>query len=61
MNYNGKTHYSNLKCCRVCGMDAGNRVVTDTVPEKFFVVCQICGFKTKPHPTLSAATKEWNR
>ncbi len=61
MNSHDKHHFSDLKPCRVCGMDAGQRMVAETVPEKFFVVCQICGFKTRPRPTQSAATKEWNR
>jgi hypothetical protein len=60
MNYHGKYHRTELKACRVCGMDAGQRMVTETVPEKFFVVCQICGFKTKPCKSQSAASKEWN-
>ena len=60
MNYRGKNKMTELKECRVCGMDAGERMVTVKVPEEFFVQCMICGFKTKPHKSQSAATKEWN-
>lgn len=60
MNYRGKYDRVELKECRVCGMDTGKRMVTETVPEKFYVVCEICAFKTKPHKSQSAATKEWN-
>ena len=60
MNYRGQYRRAPLKECRVCGMDAGKRMVTEDVPEKFYVVCEICAFKTKPHPNQNAATKEWN-
>ena len=60
MNYHGRGYRNELKTCRLCGMDAGERMVTESVPEKFYVVCRICGFKTKPHNTQSHATREWN-
>ena len=60
MNYKGHYTRTPLHLCRVCGMDAGQRMVTTTTPERFFVVCQICGFKTRPHKSQNAATKEWN-
>lgn len=60
MNYRGKYNRQPLKTCRECKLDSGLRMVTETVPEKFYVVCQSCGFKTKAHSTQSAATKEWN-
>ena len=60
MNYRGKYRRQPLAPCRVCGMDAGLRMVTETVPEKFYVVCQICPYKTRAHKTQSAATLEWN-
>lgn len=59
MNYRGRYNRTPLPPCRVCGMDAGARKVTETVPEKFFVVCGVCGFKTRPHANQSAATREW--
>ena len=48
-----------LPVCPKCGMDSGKRLISDTVPEKYFVVCETCGYMTKPHPTQTAATKEW--
>ena len=60
MNYRGKYNRAPLNTCRVCGMDAGERMVTLKVPEEFFVQCMVCGYKTKRHKTQSAATKEWN-
>ena len=60
MNYHGQHKYTELKPCRVCGMSAGARKVTVKVPEKFFVVCEVCGYKTRPHESQSSATREWN-
>ena len=60
MNKLGKYKWAELKTCRICGMDAGERMVTDKVPEEFFVVCRICGYKTKKHTSQSHATREWN-
>ena len=48
-----------LPVCPKCGMDSGRRVVSDGIPERYFVVCETCGYMTKPHPTQTAATKEW--
>lgn len=48
-----------LPVCPKCGMYSGRRMVSDTNPEKYFVVCETCGFRTKPHPDQSAATNEW--
>ena len=59
MNFRGQYKRKPLPPCRVCGMDAGARKVTEKVPEQFFVVCECCGFKTRPHPNQGAATKEW--
>ena len=60
MNRKGKQNYTELQTCPVCEMDAGVRKMTVTVPEQFFVVCECCGFKTRPHKTQGAATLEWN-
>lgn len=60
MNYGGRPRRTELKHCRVCGMDSGVRKVTVKVPEKFYVVCEVCGYKTGPHTTQSGATREWN-
>lgn len=61
MNYHGQHKYSQLKVCRVCGLDAGARKVSVKHPDRFYVVCEICGYKTRPHSSLAAATREWNR
>ena len=60
MNYPGQHKFGKLKVCRMCGMDAGVRKVTVKDPERFFVVCEVCGYKTRPHATQNSATKEWN-
>lgn len=60
MNSFGKNRFRKLYECRACGMDSGLRMVAEAGPERFFVVCQLCGHKTKPHTTQSAASKEWN-
>ena len=36
------------------------RFISDTVPERYFVVCETCGYRTKPHGSQSTATKEWS-
>lgn len=49
-----------LPTCPACGMDSGNRMMNpNKEPPDFYIVCQICGFRTRPHVSLSAATKEW--
>ena len=55
----GRRFRMELPVCPNCGMDSGKRFISDTVPEKYFVVCETCGYMTKPHPTQTAATKEW--
>lgn len=60
MNARGKYYPRPLKHCRVCGMDAGIRKVTVSVPEQHLVVCEVCGFKTKRHKSQAHATREWN-
>lgn len=61
MNYRGLGFRLDLMECPICGMDAGRRMVTEEVPEQFYVGCEICGFKTKPCKTQSAATNEWSK
>ena len=61
MTYHGKYKRAALKTCRVCGMDAGERKVTESLPERFFVVCAACGYQTRPHKSQTAASREWNR
>ena len=60
MNRKDRYFRNALPVCPKCGMDGGKRLVSDTVPEKYFVICEVCGFQTKPHVTQSAATKEWS-
>ena len=55
----GRRFRMELPVCPKCRMDSGRRVVSDGVPERYFVVCETCGYMTKPHPTQTAATKEW--
>ena len=55
----GRRFRMGLPVCPKCGMDSGKRCISDTVPARYFVVCETCGFMTRPHPTQTAATKEW--
>lgn len=51
-----------LPTCPACGMDAGFRKMNpNKEPPDFYIVCQICGFRTRPRASLSAATKEWSK
>lgn len=61
MNFRGQYNFVNLKHCKVCGMDAAARKVHEGVEDKFYVVCEVCGFKTKGHKNQSSASKEWNK
>ena len=60
MKYHHQHKYSALKVCRVCGLDAGARKVGAKHPDHHYVVCEICGYKTRPHSTMAGATREWN-
>ena len=60
MNYRGHYNRMPLEECPKCGMDSGKRMVTTDVPELFYVVCELCKYKTKAHKTQSHATREWN-
>lgn len=61
MTYRGKMKRMDLPECPICEMDAGKRMMTEKEPVSYYVVCEVCGFKTRPHPTQSAATNEWSR
>lgn len=61
MTYLGKYKRMKLPECPVCDMDSGKRMMTENEPVNYYVVCEVCGFKTRPHPTQSAATNEWSR
>lgn len=60
MTYQGRNRYHELKGCPKCGRYAGRRK-TNAMEDMFFVVCEVCGYKTKGHTTQHAATAEWNR
>lgn len=60
MNYRGIQRWVDLEPCPVCGKFSGVRKCSTGVPEKFFVVCQSCGHKTRPHDDVRYATREWN-
>ena len=61
MTYNGKHRFHELNNCPKCNRFAGRRKIRNSIPEEFFVVCEVCGYKTKGHTTQHAATREWNR
>ena len=50
-----------LPVCPKCGMDGGRRGVLETNPEQYFVVCEVCGFQTKPFSTQQGATYSWKK
>lgn len=53
--------YHDLPECPICGMDSGKRMMTNHEPAQFFVVCEVCGFRTKPCNSQGAATQNWGR
>lgn len=61
MTYAPRKKRDPLPPCPACGMDSGVRKVSVTIPEQFFVICESCGFKTRPHKTAGAATQEWKK
>lgn len=61
MNYRGQYKRDGLPLCPKCGMDSGKRVVIEGSNEQYYVVCETCGYRTKPHPNQVAATHEWAR
>ena len=60
MNKHNRYFRRKLPSCPKCTMDSGKRMVSLTNPERYFVVCEACGFQTKGHPNQSAATREWS-
>lgn len=61
MNAKGrKTRYP-LSVCPRCGMDSGNRKVSETANEKNYVVCETCGYLVGPFGDMPHAVKAWNR
>ena len=59
MNKGSKYFKKPLRVCPKCGMDSGRRLVSDTIPERYFVVCETCGYRTKGYVDQTAATNEW--
>lgn len=59
MGYHNQSRCKVLPVCRKCGMDAGVRMVTDEAYEKYFIVCQSCGYQTRRYSSRGAATAEW--
>ena len=50
-----------LDLCPNCGMDSGERMVREEIPERYIVVCRQCGCHTKSYSDMSAATNAWQR
>lgn len=61
MTRGDRFHRDPLPPCKCCGMCSGLRMMTDTEPQEFFVICEVCSYKTRKHPTQNAATREWSR
>ena len=62
MNKFNRKFRMELPACPKCGMDSGRRVVTDiddVAMERYFVICDACGFRTKPRASQAAATHDW--
>lgn len=59
MNAKAKKPRHKLGLCPKCGMDSGARKATDTVPERYYIVCETCGFYVGPFSNLSHATHAW--
>lgn len=59
MNSRNSKFRRELPCCPSCGMYSGKRAVLEGSYEKYFVVCERCGFHTRPHPNQASATREW--
>lgn len=59
MNAKAKKPRHKLGLCPKCGMDSGTRKVSETVPERCYIVCETCGFRVGPFSDLSHATWEW--
>lgn len=61
MNRNNRRATALLEPCPQCGRDSGRRMQTETVPEKFYVVCQSCGYRVGPYKAIFAASQRWNK
>lgn len=61
MNSENRHTTHKLEPCPKCGMDSGKRMQTETVPERFFIVCQSCGYRLGPYKAMCTATQQWDR
>ena len=61
MNSENRHTTHRLEPCPRCGMDSGKRMQTETVPERFFVVCLSCGYTVGPCGSPSAASVKWDK
>lgn len=61
MNCDNRHPVHKLEPCPRCNMDSGKRMQTETVPERFFVVCQSCGYTVGPCGSPSAASVKWEK
>lgn len=61
MNEGNRQPRKALGLCPVCGMDSGERLILDSVPELYVVVCRTCGCRTRLYRTKGAETRAWNR
>lgn len=61
MNGRGRRPRLRLGLCPNCGMDSGERMVREEIPERYIVVCRQCGCHTKSYSDMSAATGAWQR
>lgn len=50
-----------LEPCPKCHRDSGKRMQTETVLEKFYVVCQSCGYRVGPCGSPSVAAQKWDK
>jgi hypothetical protein len=61
LTYNGRHHKHRLKLCPACGMDSGERMCAEHEPiESYYIICTVCGFKTKEYASCGAAARAWN-
>lgn len=61
MNEGNRQPRRTLGLCPRCGMDSGERMILDSVPELYVVVCRTCGCRTRLYQTKGAETRAWNR
>lgn len=60
MNARGARPKQTLGLCPRCHMDSGKRMTEEGSKEKYFVICETCGYIVGPYKTGGAAVKIWN-